>query len=135
MDDPNGTEKVATDKTSPSNCELVLEEPDWDVLAEYEPSRQGVVSFLDARDKLSIQMDHVEQTLVDIHTGLVKGMNELVQVTLNKCDSLEEDCVGLEDKIESKIIANYERRQQFRARVQQVAQRLQGIFSNFLRMV
>ena len=107
-------------------------EPDWGELAQYEPTRENIRCFLDAREHLQAAAEHLSQSLDDIHAGLKTEVEGIIKIAADLHNQHEADCVPIEDDIQFHLVNNHRRRIDLADRLEESAKQSQGLISRLL---
>jgi hypothetical protein len=110
-------------------------DPDWDELAEHEPSRDDVRVFLTTCDKLHASEDHLSSALDDIHVALKAEVQAILQVAADLYDHHESICMDMEEDIQSNLMNNHKRRGELQKSLEDSAKQAQGLFAQLLARV
>jgi len=114
---------------------LAGEDPDWEALAQYEPSRKNIEAFLEARDRATVAEDRFTSELDDVHEGFKMFKEQILQTVIDAFTKINEKLDDEEAEIQWRIMDNFERRQQFMKDIHEHSTRAQGIFSSLLARV
>lgn len=113
--------------TSPTN---ELAEPDWDELWDYEPSRNAIRAFLDARESRRGDTQGVEDFFDEIHAVFEKDvLDAILQIALHLHQEHETLCLDLENDIEQYVMQNHKRREGLRKKLIESQEQAQGLFA------
>lgn len=107
-------------------------EPEWDELAEFEPTSDNVRCFLEARERFQHAEERLSQALDDIHAGLKAEADAIVQILLDLHNRHESNCLSFEHDIQYHLIQNGKRKAALQKSLEESAKQAQGLFANLL---
>ena len=111
---------------------LLSGEPDWEELEEFQPTRENIRHFLEARERFQNAEEALRQTLDEVHEGLKAEAEAIVQVIVDFHDEHESSCLALEDDIQHYMVQNSKRRASLQTMLEESAKQAQGRFANLL---
>jgi len=127
---------LSTGKFSPKQSKeksaFCHEDPDWEELFEYRPSRETILSFLDERDMRSISIQNIQESLNHIQAELESEVDAIALVASDLYNEQETFYREFEEEIECYAMENHERRCNLQKQLENSAQQAQGMFANLL---
>lgn len=112
--------------------EDVVDEPNWNAISEFPPSRENVKCFLAAREKLRVADEGLLHAMDVIYAGLKADSDAMAQIVLDCFDHLENNMTTLEQDIQFHLMTNYQRREAFQDRLEETSKQAQDLIKNLL---
>lgn len=108
------------------------EEPHWDKLCQYEPSKNEIQTFLSIREKRDYASNRCASAIDQLHDSVSSHMEELIttveELYQTKSTSLEE----YERALNYDYVVNEKRRGEMQSKLEESARAAQGLFANLL---
>ncbi len=108
------------------------QEPDWDALKEYEPSRVDIECFLAGRQRLQLAQERFCQAYEEVQRSLISINDEVTKVLVTSIDSLDVPMNQMENQLQYLLADNFVRRQTMEKKIQEAAQMQQGMFQTLM---
>ena len=107
-------------------------EPNWDELAEHEPSRPHIQRFLDARSNFQQANMSLEHFMDEVYAGLELEVQNIIDKVGEVYRDQEEVCTEMERNIEHYIMNNHRRREDCQKQIEESEKKMSGLYASLL---
>lgn len=112
------------------------DEPDWDMLVQFEPSRESIQIFLDYRDRWNVACGNFSIALDEIHDQFKSSTSEILRTVGTVYDRImNEELEERQRDIQYNLTNNYRRRKFLETALDEAARQQQGIFMKLMARV
>lgn len=108
------------------------QEPNWELLKEYEPSRVDIECFLAGRHRLQLAQERFCQAYEEVQQNLLSINEEVTKILVTSIDSLDVPIDQMENQLQCMLADNFLRRQNMEKKIQEAAQKQQGLFQTLM---
>jgi hypothetical protein len=112
--------------------EAAAQEPDWEALKEYEPSRVDIECFLAGRHRLQFAQERFCQAYEEVQRSLISINDEIIKTLVTCIDSLDVPMNQMENQLQYLLADNFVRRQTMEKKIQEAAHMQQGMFQTLM---
>lgn len=109
-----------------------VQEPDWNALKKYEPSRTDIECFLAGRHRLQLAQERFCQAYEEVQRSLISINDEVTKILVTSIDSLDVPMNQLETQLQYLLADNFVRRQNMEKKIQEAAKMQQGMFQTLM---
>lgn len=116
--------------------EDAVPEPDWEELLEFDPSsRDKIEAFLSGRDRWQAACQHFSNALDEIHEQLKLRHTNILQAIEEAYSRICGDLDEQQADIQTKIVSNFQRREQLEKALEEAVKQQQSIFARLMARV
>ena len=132
QDNKDPSDKDPADSNDKESEDL---DPDWEELAQYEPTQENIRRFLEERERFRAADEHFRATLDDIYANLKMTFEKMVNVSAEVHESVAETMDEKQVDIQQHMVSNLQRRQDLQKALEEKAKQAQGIFASLMARV